>query len=183
MRCAPDLRRSWSIFVTYIALAITIAGGEARADWPCADSTRYRVVRARNGDKPIAIAAPNERAVYGELTSVELNNDGKHDVLFRSGCIRGPSDSVRLYRVFASCGPAADGVEELVMVYEEEELCTRQVELTTLAHQSKAGGVLWQDLQLARTMRGKTCERATEPLQFDGSRYQSGPRTTGPCKR
>src|SRR5262245_39328825 len=108
-----------------VPMLLAVLAGPAHAEWPCADGTHYRVVRARTGDKPIAIAAMNDRPVYGELTPVELNNDGKQDLLFRSACIRSPTDSVRLYRVFASCGPAADGVDELVMVFEEEELCAR----------------------------------------------------------
>jgi hypothetical protein len=170
----------------WLAISCAVVGlgaGEARADGPCVDGTRYRVVRSAKGGKPIAIAAAGERPVYGELAFVELNDDGKQDVVLASACIRSPADSVRLHRVYASCGPAAGGVEEYALVFEEEELCARAVKIEAQAAQTKVKGVAWRDLQLTRTLPGKRCEQATQALQFDGAQYRAGPRTTVPCSK
>jgi hypothetical protein len=181
MRCAIAL-----------ALCVTTAGAAgadpaparpAPARGPCADGARYRIARSPRGAKPIAIAAPDRTMIYGELAFTDLNGDGRQDVVLASACIRRPSDSVRSHRVYTSCGPAADGVEELALIFEEEELCTRAVKLEPQASQTEASGASWRDLQLIRTLPGPRCEQTTQALRFDGAQYQSGPRTTRPCPK
>jgi hypothetical protein len=170
----------------WLAIACVMGGlgaGEARAEGPCSDGTRHRIVKSAKGGKPIAITAAGERPVYGELVFVELNGDGKQDVVLASACIRSPADSVRLHRVYASCGPAAGGGEEYAIVFEEEELCARAVKIEAQAAQTTVKGVAWRDLQLMRTLPGKRCEQATQVLQFDGAQYRAGPRTTAPCPK
>jgi hypothetical protein len=174
-----------------LACALLAMAGEARAEWPCGENTRYRVARSVKGGKPIAIGAakdPKDKPIYGAFTFVELNNDGRQDIVFESACIRGPGDSVKLHRVYASCGKAADGVEDFVMIFEAEELCARTVKIETQAAQTKASEVLWQDLQLVRTVReggkgGGTCEQTAEALRFDGAQYKAGPRASKACPR
>jgi hypothetical protein len=167
-----------------IACALSVLiGGEAGADWPCADSARYRVARSAKGDKPIAIGAANDRLTYGTFTFVELNDDGKRDLVFASACIRGPADSVRFHRVYASCGRAIDGIEDFVLIFEDEELCTRTVEIEAQTGQTKANGVLWQDLRLVRKVPGKRCEQTAQTLQFDRAQYKTGPRASRPCPK
>jgi len=163
--------------------ASAVIAGEARAGGPCAEGARSRIVRSVKGGKPIAIAAPSDRPVYGELTFVELNGDGKQDLVLGSACIRSPTDSVRLYRVYASCGPAADGVEDFVQLFEEEQPCARSVKIERQAAQTKLDGVAWQDLQLTVTMPGKRCEQTTAPLSFDGAQYRAGQGTTKGCPK
>jgi hypothetical protein len=176
--------RSLTPYALGCALSVLIAA-DARAEWPCAGNVRHRVARSAKGDKPIGIAAANERLVYGTFATAELNNDGRQDLVFASACIRGPADSVRFHRVYASCGPGADGGEDFVLIFEEEELCARAVKIETQAAQSKANGVLWQDLQLVRMTSGPggRCEQATQPLKFDGAEYRAGARASKPCPK
>ena len=177
----PVTSRRMSLAIACAAVAL--GAGEARAEGPCAEGTRYRIVRSAKGGKPIAIAAAGERPVYGELAFVELNGDGKQDVVLASACIRSPADSVRLHRVYAACGAAAGGVEEYALVFEEEELCARAVKIEAQDAQTTVKGVAWRDLRLTRTLPGKRCEQATQALQFDGAQYRAGARATAPCPK
>jgi hypothetical protein len=162
---------------------VLLAAHDARAEWPCGDNTHYRVVHTPKGDQPIAILAANDQPIYGDFTFVELNGDNRQDILFRSACIRGPIDSVRLHQAYASCGRARDGVEEFVKVFEQEELCSSDVTLSAATRQTTSSGLQWRDLQLTRTTPGKRCEQAIVPLQFDGDRYRPGAGTTRPCPK
>ncbi len=170
----------WSAIACALSVLLT---REARAEWPCADHTRHRIARSPRDGKPIGIAAANDRLVYGALSFVELNGDGKQDVVFASACIRSPADSVRLHRVYASCGAAADGVEDLVLLLEEEELCARPVAIEPQAQQTTVGGMAWRDLRLVQTSPGERCAQTIQALRFDGARYRSGPRTSQPCPK
>ena len=162
----------------------------ARADWPCAGETQYRVAHSAKGKKPIAIGAytgqPTTHLEYGELRFEDLNGDGKRDLLFQSSCIKGIADSVRWHRVLASCGVSPwDGGEDYVVVYEEEELCTRTIRLAPAAANAKPAVAkpaeakpAWRDLVLARkTPRGACTEESTEQLSFNGAKYVAGART------
>jgi hypothetical protein len=85
--------------------------------------------------------------------------------------------------VLASCGPSAvDGGEDYVVVYEEEELCTRTIQLAPVAASAKpadAKPAAWREIVLARkTPREGTCvELSTERLAFNGAKYTGGART------
>jgi hypothetical protein len=167
-----------------IACALSVLiGGEARADGPCTDGTHYRILRSAKGAQPIAIAAASDRPVYGAFTFVELNNDGKPDVVFASACVRSPADSVRYHRVYVSCGKAADGGEDFALLFEDEEPCERTVKIERQATQQKQGGAAWQDLQLTRTVPGARCEQTVVPLRFDGAQYRADQGTTQPCPK
>lgn len=163
-----------------VSAILLASAGAARADWPCAGEDVARIVRGARGAKPIAIATATTRAVYGAFAPVDLNADGRGDLVFTSACFEDAGEKLRLHRIYASCGknPFRDD-EDFVLLFEREEPCARTVSLAP-GKAARAPG--WRPLTLTVTTPvGRCRERATWAVTWTGARYDTGTATRTSC--